>query len=500
MSHIRCSSKYFKAVAFAAVVGFFFPGLSQAEDFLKSGMPDGIQELAGSEQCPRFTELVKILSPAVVNISVESTAEDEGADSAQQQNPFLRRDPDTPFRSLGSGFIVQEDGYIVTNNHVIDKSERIIVRLLDDKTEYDAKVIGKDLKTDIALLKISSPVKLKTVYLGNSDTLEVGEWVFAIGNQFQLGHTVSAGIISALSRKVHAPSGSPYDAYIQTDASINPGSSGGPLFNTKGQVIGVNTAIFTPGRSQYGGAGFNIGIGFAMPINVVKSVLSQLKDTGRVTRGLLGVIIQPIDADVAAAMGIKTIDGALVADVMENSPAAQAGFQKKDIIISFDGKKVKDYDDLPAQVGDTPIGKTVKIEVLRDGVTKILSTTIAELKDQPAKVEPKQQAADAIGLVVGEITGEITQALGKKVVNGVAVFGVDPGSRAARAGVERGDVIEELAGKAIRDVLSYQEALKLVDPKKPVLMLVRKKEGTRFLVLRPKHISKDNGRQQGENK
>ena len=475
--------------ALVAAVLVCLPGPTTAENFLKYGTPEGIEAIAGTEQCPRFPDLVKRLSSSVVNISVEATAEEDTA--ASPQLPFLKKDPEMPFRSVGSGFIVQEDGYIVTNNHVIDKSERIIVRLLDDKTEYDATVMGRDTKTDLALLKISAPHKLHTVHIGNSDDLQVGEWVMAIGNQFQLGHTVSAGIVSALARKVRSPAGSPYDSYIQTDASINPGSSGGPLFNTRGQVVGVNTAIFTPGRSQIGGSGFNIGIGFAIPINLVQGVVTQIKERGKVTRGLLGVIIQPLDKDVAEALGLKSSDGALVADVNENTPASVAGFQRKDVILSFDGKKIADYDDLPVLVGDTPVGKSVKIELLRNGELRTLTTTIAEMKDAAARAEEPAAKPDELGLVVGEIKPEVAQAFGKRVLSGVLVTGIETISPAGRAGIDVGDIIEELGGRPLVDVAGYEKVKSSLDLKKPVLVLVRRKEGTRFSILRPSRNGKE---------
>ena len=466
------------------------PSAVGAQEIFKEGVPPASQSDGNpvSGQFPRFTQLVKELSPAVVNISVEVGADEEidAEGEGQPANPFFKREPGSPLKSLGSGFIVQEDGYVVTNYHVIGKAKKIVVRLLDDKSEYVAKLIGRDLKTDLALLKIEPGAKLKTVYLGNSDELEVGEWVIAIGNQFQLGHTVSAGIVSALARKVHSVLGSPYESYIQTDASINPGSSGGPLFNTKGQVIGVNTAIYSPGRSALSGSGFNIGIGFAIPINMVKEVVNQLKERGKVTRGLLGVIIQQVDAEIAQILGLPGPDGALVADVMDASPAKAAGFKKKDVIVAFDGKRVKDYDDLPLLVAKTKIGSTVKVDILRAGQPKSLTTSIGELKEGPVKEEEAPLKADALGLVVGDVPEDLARSMALESPAGVIVKMVEPGSSAARAGVERGDMVEEIAGKPIKDAAGYEAALKSMDLSKPSLALVRKKEGTRFVVLKPR--------------
>lgn len=463
-------------------------GLASSEEFLKFGEPPYLQQKtlsAGS--LPDFALLAKELSPVVVNISAEGELE-EGKGDETEGNPFPgpRREPGAPYRSLGSGFIVQADGYIVTNQHVIEKAERIIVRLLNDKSDYVAEVVGRDSKTDLALLKINPSEKLHVAYLGDSDRVEVGEWVVAIGNQFQLGHTVSAGIVSALARKVRSSMASPYEAYIQTDASINPGSSGGPLFNAKGEVIGVNTAIYSPGRSAYSGGGFNIGIGFAIPINLVKSIILQLKEHGKVTRGLLGVVIQQIDNDIAQILGLPTPDGALVADVIGGSPAEAVGFQRKDVIVSYAGKPVKDYDALPLMVANSRIGSQVDIGVLRNGKKMTLSVTIGELKETPSKAESQPRLPNAIGVVAREIDEEARIFYGRQSLSGVLVVAVEAGSRAGRSGIERGDVIEEISGKPVHDLASFETAVKELEPDKPALVLVRKREGTRFLVLKPK--------------
>ncbi len=466
---------------------------ASAESIFIEGAPALKEEAAETKAAlPSFSNLVKELSPAVVNISVESDSEaqaqaqDESAPQAPQAPvpPFLKREPGTLARSLGSGFILTTDGYIVTNNHVIDKSTKIIVRLLNDKAEYEAKIIGVDPKTDLALIKIEAKKALKVAYFGDSDRLEVGEWVIAIGNQFQLGQTVTAGIVSATSRRV--PTSSPYDAFIQTDASINPGSSGGPLFNTKGQVVGINTAIFSPGRAQFGGAGFNIGIGFAIPINLVKGILTQIKEQGKVTRGLLGVMIQKIDAEMAEALGLPTPTGALVSDVMPETPASKAGVKRRDIITSFNGHLVNDHDELPLMVANTPIGTTVKIEVLRDGISKTLTTVITELKDSAKKGAEGEapKVADQLGLLTSEVPQEIAKAYKMEGPTGVIVEALEPGSAGERAGLTRGDIILELGGQPIKDAQTYAQILKSLQKGKPTLALVRRAEGTRYLVIK----------------
>lgn len=465
-----------------------------AEDFLKVGVPtlstgnpENPAEASKAITTPDFRLLAKELSPAVVNISVEGKNEEAEAEIVIPGLPFQKREGGTPYRSLGSGFIVQEDGYIVTNNHVIEKSNKIIVRLLDDKTDYEAKIIGKDLRTDLALIKIEPKSKLHTVYVGDSDALEVGEWVLAIGNQFQLGQTVTAGIVSAKSRRVPTKAGSAYDSFIQTDASINPGSSGGPLFNIKGQVIGINTAIFTPGRSALNaGSGFNIGIGFALPINLAQHVIKQLKDSGKVTRGLLGVIIQRVDLNIAEAMNLPSPDGALVADIMPDSPAAKAGFKRKDVIVKYQGTPIRDHEDLPLLVANTAIGSSVKIEVLRGGKSETLNAVVEELKDKPLEKLQEKPKANAIGLIVQDVTEEIAKSFKMNKATGVIVNEVTPNSPAEEAGLMRGDVIEEIAGTAIISTEQLNKFIAELPKNKSVLVLVRKEEGTRFLTLKIK--------------
>ena len=271
-------------------------------------------------------------------------------------------------RSLGSGVIIDQDGYIVTNAHVVKNADKIVIKL-DDKREFDAHRVGIDEKMDVALLKIASPHDLTVAPLGDSDTLQVGDWVLAIGNPFGLSETVTAGIVSALGRVIGQ---GPYDNFIQTDASINPGNSGGPLIDMHGQVVGINAAIF----SQSGG---NIGIGFAIPIRSVKSVLEQLKTHGKVIRGWLGVAIQDVTPELAQSFGLKKAQGALVADVTSDSPAARAGLERGDIIINYDGTDIDEAHQLPVLVADTKIGKSVSITVLRNGEKKTLHATVAEM-------------------------------------------------------------------------------------------------------------------------
>ncbi|NIO12201.1 MAG: Do family serine endopeptidase, partial [Deltaproteobacteria bacterium] len=340
---------------------------------------------------PDFVNLAKALRPAVVNIS---TSQAGGGSQPSAPSPFGEEDPFSefwrrffgdpmprgPFRqkSLGSGFVVDKEGYILTNNHVIESGDKIIVRLSDDE-EFEAKLIGRDPKTDIAVIKIDADINLEIAPLGNSDDLEVGEWVLAIGNPFGLEHSVTSGIVSAKGRHIGA---GPYDNFIQTDASINPGNSGGPLINLRGEVVGINTAIFSRG-------GGNIGIGFAIPINLVKELLPQLKSKGKVTRGWLGVVIQGVTPAIAESLGMKKARGALVANVSSDGPAERAGVEIGDVIIEFNNQAVKESNDLPIIVARTPVGKKVEVIVLRDGKEVKLSVVIGELKDEEVLASAK---------------------------------------------------------------------------------------------------------------
>jgi len=327
--------------------------------------------------------LVEEVKPAVVNIS---TTQAPRQSRRGFRAPFRGQEPfedfferffggpmpqeSRPQQSLGSGFLIDKDGFILTNNHVIENAGMIMVKLANEK-DYEAKVVGRDPRTDLALIKINARADLPVVQLGDSDALRVGDWVLAIGNPFGLGQTVTAGIVSAKGRVIGQ---GPYDDFIQTDAAINPGNSGGPLFNTKGEVVGINTAIF----SQSGG---NIGIDFAVPINMAKSLVPQLKAKGRVSRGWLGVSIGPVTDEAAKELKLKDKKGALVMEVVERSPADRAGFQQGDVIVSYDGKDVAGPADLPRLVASTPIGKEVSLRVIREGRSLDIKATIREFRE-----------------------------------------------------------------------------------------------------------------------
>jgi serine protease Do len=381
-----------------------------------------------------------------------------------------------PFKakSLGSGFVIDAGGYILTNNHVVENADEILVKLSSGK-EFKAKVVGRDSKTDIALIEISGATDLTPVTLGESDDLKVGQWVVAIGNPFGLENTVTAGIVSALARHINQ---GPYDNFIQTDAAINPGNSGGPLLNTRGEVVGINTAIFSRG-------GGNIGIGFAIPISLAKEIVPQLKEKGRVTRGWLGVMIQKVTPDIAESLGLSETKGALVADVVKDGPAEAAGIKQGDVIVEYDGKPVNDSSELPLLVARTAVGKQVKVKVIRDKSTQNFSITIAELKDEEVGVAGSGTSED-LGLAVQTVTPDLAENLGlDRSLKGVVVTQVDPQGPAAEAGLRRGDVILEVNRQVVKDVEAYRKSVAAAGKGKSVLFLVRRGDNTIFLAVKP---------------
>jgi serine protease Do len=427
---------------------------------------------------PSLASIVNKVAPAVVNISTVRVVKGSGPVFRHFFGPFEEGDPfkefferffgDIPGRefrqkSLGS------DGYILTNNHVVEKATEIKVRLLD-KEEFSAKVIGKDPKTDIALIKINANHNLSTVTLGNSDTLKVGDWVIAIGNPFGLGQTVTVGIISAKERIIGA---GPYDNFLQTDAAINPGNSGGPLVNFKGEVIGVNTAIVAQAQ----------GIGFAIPINMANYVISQLKEKGRVMRGWLGVMVQEVTPDIAQALGLKEAEGALVADVTPGSPADKANIKRRDIIVEYNGHKIEEMNALPRLVANTPVGKRVSIKVWRAGKTRELRATVGELEEEVVRKEKVYTPKD-LGIQVDELTPYLAQRLGIKRLQGAIITGVVTGSPAYEAGLKRGDVILKINNRSIKDLDDYREVISGIKPGDTLLLLIERREGTLFVALK----------------
>jgi len=411
---------------------------------------------------PNWVALAEALKPAVVNVSMKRGAQPtpEAVDPFFQQ--FFGRVPPRAQRGLGSGFVVNPDGYVVTNNHVVDGATEISVKLADGR-EFPARVVGRDPRTDIALLKVEAR-GLPTIHLGDSAALKVGEPVMAIGNPFGLEQTVTTGIVSATGRVIGE---GPYDDFIQTDASINPGNSGGPLINGRGQVVGINTAIV----SRSGGS---VGIGFAIPVNLAKPVVSQLAAAGHVTLGWLGVGIQPLTADLAKSFKVTGTDGALVTSVSEGSPAAKAGLKQGDVIVEYDGRPVARAGDLPRAVAETPVGRAVSLKVVRDGAPVTLTATVGRLEEpREAKAEPAP-GEPALGLSGRTLTPEVAQQLGVREQRGVLVTAVHDGSRAEAAGVKEGDVISQIDHRPVASVEDLRQALRRHPAGAPVLMLVQR--------------------------
>ena len=431
-----------------------------------------------------FSNLVKQVSPSVVNISVEKMVKG----GTQGQIPFGPEDPLRDFfdrffgeqmprefkqRGLGTGFIIDKDGFILTNNHVVEDAERIKVRLGDGR-EFDAKIIGRDPKTDIALIKFEMKSPLSPLPLGDSDKLEVGEWVVAIGNPFGLGNTVTAGIVSAKYRQIGVGA---YDSFIQTDASINPGNSGGPLLNTVGQVVGINSAIFSQ-------TGESIGIGFAIPINMAKDLLSQLK-SGKVVRGWLGVMIQKITPELMDKLELEEENGALVGDVTVGGPAGKAGIRRGDVIVSFDGKEIRESSELPYRVAATPVGKVVNVGLIRKGEKMDFQVKIEELQDEgsPRWVGESKRGLD-LGMHVEVLTPEIARYFGLSETNGLVVVEVADVGPANEAGVQPGDIILEVDQVFVKDLAQFSRKIQGYQPGDTILFLIKRQGVTLFMTLK----------------
>jgi serine protease Do len=426
---------------------------------------------------PDWVTLVKTLKPAVVNVSTKRT----------ESGPSLPQgmDPDDPFaqffrqferrphavRSLGSGFVIHSDGYIVSNNHVVDGASEIRVRLSDGR-ELPGKVLGRDPKTDLVLLKIEA-TGLPTIPIGDSTTLEVGAPVMAIGNPFGLEQTVTTGIVSGTGRVI---GGGPYDDFIQTDASINPGNSGGPLINARGQAVGINAAIF----SQSGGS---IGIGFAIPVNLAKPVLTQLAESGHVVRGWLGVGIQPVTSELAKSLKLADTNGALVSNVTDGSPAAKAGLKAGDVIVEFNGERVARADRLPNAVALTAVGREVPVSVVRDGKPVQLSVKIGEQTEAREAATKPERAPGKLGLTVEPVNPRLARERKLRDTEGVVVRAVEPDSPAAEAGLQAGDVIVEVDRQPIRNPADMHRQLDEHTKGTPVLMLVHRGEGSLFVTV-----------------
>jgi serine protease Do len=464
-----------------------------------------------------FADLAQVLLPAVVNISSSSTAHatadsghsgpevpsfPPGSPFEQFFRDFMERNrrgqggggtphgdaapqPERRMQSLGSGFIIDPSGIIVTNNHVIDGADEITVTL-QDNTSLKAKLIGRDERADLAVLQVKADKPLPAVPFGDSDHERVGDWVLAIGNPFGLGGTVTAGIVSARGRDIHQ---GPYDDFIQTDAAINRGNSGGPLFNMAGEVIGINTAIYSP-------SGGSIGIGFSIPSNAAKKVVADLREFGRVRRGWLGVRIQQVTPDIAESLGLHDASGAMVAGVNEGGPAEKAAIRRGDVILKFNNADVKEMKTLPRIVADTRVGETVPVVLWRDGKEQTVQVAVGELPDetklaaatteQPARETTKPTELAGLGLQIAPVTSDTRDkySLGADQ-NGVVITDVTAGSAAAERGLKAGDVIVEVQQEQVGSPADVQAKVEAVrkQKRKSVLMLIQNSDGLRWVPL-----------------
>jgi Do/DeqQ family serine protease len=501
------------AVIIAFLVGLFIAGAAmfgqKAEMQKTSGPPESglstregsirpVQtsksealSLAGSTEESPFAKVASVVSPAVVNISTEKkiTVNAHGSDfgpfenlfrdffrNAPQQEPIQRRTS-----TLGSGVIVDARGYILTNNHVIDKYDKIVVKL-SDNTEFTSnkvKLIGRDSKTDLAVLKIESDKSLPFAEMGNSDEIRIGDWAIAIGNPFGLQGTVTVGVISAKGRSgIPLPEGPSYQDFIQTDASINPGNSGGPLVDIKGEVIGINTAIRSP-------VGANVGIGFATPINLARRIFDELVTKGKVTRGYLGVAPQEITNEMRDAMNLSESGGVLIRDVVSGTPAEKAGLKPGDVITKFDGKPITGVEQFREIVAEVKPGTTVSIEFIRDSEHKTINVKLQELPEEVATAPgTKSEEKKWLGLGVRDLERTEKKELG--VEQGVMVDAVDGGSPAEEAGIQEGDVIIKVSRQSVTDENDFNRiARKLSNTKKPVLFQVKRDKSTYFIAVKP---------------
>jgi serine protease Do len=490
MKNLNKSFYFCICLIFISVL-FFSPGCTKSQDTNKTQSKEKSDSFASSVSQDKFpgsfVDLVKWANTGVVSVNVIKSGE---VTAAQLQSLNDSNDPYYEYlkqlygdqipkkykeRGLGTGFIIDKEGYIITNNHVAEGADDITVTLSDNK-EYKAKVVGLDSMTDLALIKIDNVKDLTPLTLGDSDKMEVGDWVIAIGNPFGFGHTVTAGIVSGKYRKTGVAS---YEDYLQTDAAINQGNSGGPLINTRGEVIGINSNIY----SESGGS---VGIGFSIPINMAKQLLPQLK-TGKVVRGWLGLLIQTITQELQAKLELKDSKGALVSDVTSGGPAEKSGIKRGDVIVSFDGKAINEKNELPFMASMTPVGKDVKVEVLRNGDKKIFDLKIEELKtesDGPsiktAATKTNKDGTD-LGLKVENFTPKMSKKYNLAEKSGVIIVQVDSGSDAEAAGLMVGDIIDEIDKEKIADASQFNKKIKGYKAGDIILFLVNREGETLFL-------------------
>jgi serine protease Do len=486
------------SAAVAAMLGLgaitAWPTISPADTTPPAAVPGFIAGAPSS-----FADLAAKVSPAVVNVSSthvmtpeqggpqmpfdfpEGSPFEQFFKQFQQQQREQQKHPQKVM-SLGSGFIIDASGYVVTNNHVVDSAKDIEVTLTDG-TVYPAKVIGTDAKTDLALLKVEAKKPLPFVPFGNSDKMRIGDWVMAVGNPFGLGGTVTAGIVSARGRDIHE---GPYDDFLQIDAAINQGNSGGPTFSTDGSVIGINTAIFSP-------SGGSVGIGFAIPSNLAKPIIAELKEQGHIDRGWLGVAIQPLTPDLTQGMGLSSDKGALVSSVQDNSPAAAAGLKSGDVVMRFGDRAIESPKDLSRAVAETASGATVPVKVWRDGSEKTIEVKVAELKEEMASAQSGEESSpsasdtvDELGATLAPVNDLTRQQFGlSEDAKGVVIADLEQDSALAEQGVRPGDVIERVNDRKIANPADVAKALQeaQADKRSVAVMLIESDGNDRFVAV-----------------
>ncbi|MEN8781567.1 MAG: DegQ family serine endoprotease [Desulfobacterales bacterium] len=464
-SRIRTSAGVFVfLVTFAFQAGIFTPEVAAADAPLM--VPEN------------FSQLAEVARPAVVNIRTEKTVQGGGKVfrhffgnpfGGRERDPFrdffgpFEEGPSKDFkqRSLGSGFIIDKEGFIVTNNHVVEGADQIKVRLSNEK-EYEATVVGRDPKTDLALIKIEGAKDLVPLPVGDSDAQEVGTWVVAIGSPFGLEQTVTAGIVSAKGRIIGS---GPYDDFVQTDASINPGNSGGPLINMNGEVIGINTAIVASGQ----------GIGFAIPINMAKDIIAQLKSKGEVTRGWMGVGIQDLTPELAEYYKVKGESGVLVTQIFEGDPADKAGIKANDIITTVNGEPVTSSRELSRRIAALGVGQKAKITIMRDGREKTVTVETAKRQEEQTLASKEAESDDKLGLSLQSLEPDMAARLGyDESEKGVLVTGVESGSKADKAGVQQGDLVKEINRKPVTGMEDFRKQLNQVKKGDPIMLLLKR--------------------------
>lgn len=465
------------AIALLSIVTIVWTAAPAAAD-------DGIATLR--ETSKAFTEVAKNAVPAVVSVRVEKTITEQGSTYFYSpfDDEFFERFFGPRYRprveprkrqqvGQGSGFIISEDGYILTNNHVVGEADKIVVTLRDGK-EHQAKLVGTDPGSDVALIKIDAE-KLPTIELGDSDALEIGEWVIAVGSPFGLQATVTVGVVSAKSRGVGITQ---YEDFIQTDAAINPGNSGGPLLNVDGKAVGINTAIFSQ-------SGRYVGIGFAIPVNMAKSILNQLKETGKVTRGYLGIIMHPekISSDLAEAFGLKSTNGVLITEVVPDSPAEKAGLERRDVIIKMNDQNVEDWQSFRNAIAMLKPGTRIDLTVVRDGKQKKATVEIGALDESELAMGGASSRVNKLGVQVQELTEELAQRFGYGRAKGVIVTEVAQDSPADRAGITPGILIMSVNRRDVTTVEEFNKAVEEFGKTGKLVLLVRNERFAQYVVV-----------------